>query len=208
MTDLLRGLRFFENLRVVHYDLKPANILISSSLRLIIGDFGLMKSIDQRSAGPLGTYRFTAPELFAGETADFKSDVFSVGMILYELLALHHPFIITNEEQGNYNLHVANEATNRRAWREIILNRPLLPLHSHLCEVAPPATALIEEMLKKKRAERPLASQLLTSAFLIKNVPELQHREQFVKQARLESKMAQIEEENEVLTLYFLLVSI
>ena len=203
MSDLLRGLRFFERLRVVHFDMKPANILISSSLRLKIGDFGLMKSLDDKYAGPRGTYRFCSPELFAAEFGDFKADVFATGIVLYELLTLHHPFITAYDEQHNPNLQSNHDATNRRAWREVIISHPLIHLRPHICTIDPAVTALIEEMLIKRHSDRPLASKILSSHFLINNVPELYQREQFAKQAAAEERMAHLAEENEVSTLFF-----
>ena len=83
---------------VIHRDLKPQNILITSDDRPKVTDFGLARIIDEKSlSGPgdlVGTYAYMSPEQIAGRRAglDHRSDVFSLGVITYELLSLRRPF--------------------------------------------------------------------------------------------------------------------
>jgi serine/threonine protein kinase len=80
---------------VVHRDIKPANILISSSGSVKVTDFGVAKaeSSDMTNAGMLlGTPNYMSPELVRGEPIDGRSDLFSLGSVMYECLVGDKPF--------------------------------------------------------------------------------------------------------------------
>ena len=88
---------------VLHRDIKPSNLLIEGSGRVWVADFGLAKAAnetdDLTSTGDLvGTLRYMAPERFKGK-ADGRSDVFSLGLTLYELLALRPACDADNRSQ-------------------------------------------------------------------------------------------------------------
>ena len=82
--------------RVIHRDVKPANILISSDGRVKVGDFGIARlaegSTDGGSATIVGTPRYMSPEQARGRRATPATDVYSVGIVLYEMLAGRAPF--------------------------------------------------------------------------------------------------------------------
>jgi serine/threonine protein kinase len=95
MSQLLAALDFAHANGVVHRDVKPVNIIMLLSGRLKLADFGiaLVDTFDLAHAGALaGSPAYMAPERHAGQEADRRSDVFSCGIVLYELLTGSKPF--------------------------------------------------------------------------------------------------------------------
>ena len=92
--ELCAGLAAAHDKGVIHRDLKPANIMIDGRGQAQIMDFGLAVSRaegDQQTA-PAGTLSYMAPEQWAGRGASVKSDIYSLGLVLYELFTGHRPF--------------------------------------------------------------------------------------------------------------------
>jgi eukaryotic-like serine/threonine-protein kinase len=83
-------------LGIVHRDVSPANMMVTADAYLKLLDFGVARSarrITQTVAGFVkGKLHYMAPEQLLGEPVDARADLFSLGCVLYELLALHHPF--------------------------------------------------------------------------------------------------------------------
>ena len=93
--QLCRALAHAHARRVVHRDIKPANILVSAAGRVKVGDFGVAHLADGTSQGPetvVGTPRYMAPEQARGLRTTAATDVYSVGVVLYEMLAGRPPF--------------------------------------------------------------------------------------------------------------------
>jgi non-specific serine/threonine protein kinase/serine/threonine-protein kinase len=90
---------------VIHRDLKPANVLVTRDDRPKLTDFGLAKLTDERSLSVVGdvagTYYYMSPEQVASKRAglDHRTDVFSLGVVLYEMLTLIKPFEGDTSEQ-------------------------------------------------------------------------------------------------------------
>jgi hypothetical protein len=104
-VQLAAGLAAAHDKGIIHRDLKPENIFITSESRLKLLDFGLAKLIDDgpltedntinRGTHPgviLGTVAYMSPEQVRGEAVDHRSDIFSLGSVLYEMLTGKHPF--------------------------------------------------------------------------------------------------------------------
>lgn len=99
LGQIARGLRAFHRLDMLHLDLKPENIHIDREGRVRIIDFGSVKIGGiAETASPVertdlvGTRDYTAPELLLGESATTRCDLFSFGVIAYELLTGHLPY--------------------------------------------------------------------------------------------------------------------
>ncbi|MCL4799005.1 MAG: serine/threonine protein kinase [Burkholderiales bacterium] len=95
MTQLLEALDYSHRNGVVHRDIKPANIILLEDGTVKVADFGIarVESSNLTQAGMvLGTPSYMSPEQFMGQTVDGRSDLFSAGVILYQLLTGEKPF--------------------------------------------------------------------------------------------------------------------
>src|SRR4051812_22951426 len=88
LEQLCAGAAYAHNLGVIHRDIKPTNLIIDRTRRLKILDFGIAKllgAVGSHVTGPVGTPGYMAPEQILGEPIDRRSDVFSIGVVAYEL---------------------------------------------------------------------------------------------------------------------------
>ncbi|MBI3890554.1 MAG: serine/threonine protein kinase [Candidatus Wallbacteria bacterium] len=148
--DVAAGLACAHESGVIHRDLKPENILFGADSSAKISDFGLARlesADDTRLTVPgqlLGTPGYTAPEVFAGQPATAASDVFALGIVVYEVVAGQHPL-----PGGG-----VAEALGLRPWRS---SDPL----SHVRSGVPPAIEhIVEACLDRDPTRRPSAARV------------------------------------------------
>ena len=95
VIQVCRGLAYAHDHKVVHRDIKPSNVRVLDDGAIMIMDFGIAKlggTGVTKTGMMVGTVHYMSPEQIRGQTLDGRSDLFSVGVILYELLAGRRPF--------------------------------------------------------------------------------------------------------------------
>ena len=93
--QICKGLAEAHRLGVIHRDLKPSNIMIDDEGNARIMDFGIARSLTEEETKEgllIGTPEYMAPEQVEGESADQRSDIYSLGVVLYEMLTGKQPF--------------------------------------------------------------------------------------------------------------------
>ncbi|MGM1016622.1 MAG: Stk1 family PASTA domain-containing Ser/Thr kinase [Actinomycetota bacterium] len=95
MDAILTGLAAAHRSGIVHRDVKPENVLLAEDGRIKIGDFGLARATTANTATGqqlMGTIAYLAPELVTRGTADARSDIYALGIMLYEMLVGEQPY--------------------------------------------------------------------------------------------------------------------
>ncbi len=94
LTQVSRALAYVHEQRIVHRDLKPSNILVDPQGHLVLMDFGVAADEAEglESGQVMGTYAYMSPEQVRGQDVDLRSDLYSLGVLLFEALAGRRPF--------------------------------------------------------------------------------------------------------------------
>lgn len=93
VVDVAIGMRFLHASNLMHRDLKSANVLVAGRLELKICDFGISRRIDATEmTGSIGTIPWTAPEMLQGDSYTEKIDVYSFGILLWEITMRQRPY--------------------------------------------------------------------------------------------------------------------
>jgi tetratricopeptide (TPR) repeat protein len=141
MEELCAGAAYAHRIGVVHRDIKPMNLMVDRSSRLKILDFGIAKmlgSFASSATALVGTPGYMAPEQILGGTIDNRADIFSIGVVCYELLSYTHAF----------------PGENTHAITHRILTQEPAPLLDLVPGLAPDLAACIEQAMRKTAAER------------------------------------------------------
>ena len=153
-----------EPLRIVHHDINPSNILLSIVGQVKLADFGVAKATNRpgsvQSRALKGKIPYMAPEYSVGRTSSPRSDLFSLGVLLYECLAGFRPY------DGGNDIHTLEHA--RTGQRE--------PLHEHAADAPPALIDAIESLLAPDPTDRPLHAGALLDRLQDSPPPPLAER--------------------------------
>jgi tetratricopeptide (TPR) repeat protein len=185
LVQMLQALSYIHRHRILHRDLKPGNVLVvDGQVKLL--DFGLALTREEsRHAEVGGTLAYIAPEVLTGDAPSAASDLYSVGVIAYEILVGHHPF----------SLEDTTEFINS------LLFKPANTAHER---ISPALRAVLDKLLAKKPAERyPDAAAAITSLCQAAPYPlpaeTTAIRESFLQAARFVGRDEEVRELTEAL---------
>jgi tRNA A-37 threonylcarbamoyl transferase component Bud32 len=94
-VEACRAFAYAHKQGIIHRDIKPANVMVSKEGAVKVVDFGIARVLENSKTQTgmlIGTFAYMPPEIFNGERADERSDIFSFGVLLYELFAYTRPF--------------------------------------------------------------------------------------------------------------------
>ncbi|MBI4861906.1 MAG: serine/threonine protein kinase, partial [Candidatus Riflebacteria bacterium] len=142
--DCLNGLQACHERGVIHRDLKPANVLFTGDGLAKIADLGVASYYGARDrmtrpGEVLGTPRYMAPEQAAGQPVSVESDLYSLALILYEMVAGRPPF----------------DASTPVEWMTNHLEVPAAPLRAHVHDVPDRLARVVDRALSKRADQRP-----------------------------------------------------
>jgi len=123
MHAVLAGLASAHRAGFIHRDVKPENVLLAEDGRIKIGDFGLARATSANTASGqqlLGTIAYLAPELVTQGTADARTDIYALGIMLYEMLTGDQPY------RGEQPMQIAYQHATEQVPRPSIKN-PAVP---------------------------------------------------------------------------------
>lgn len=154
ISQVCEGVHAAHQHSVIHRDIKPANIFLLEEDHVKVLDFGVAHFQDSRltnSGMLLGTVNYMAPEQITGDGVDHRSDIFSIGVILYQLLSGIHPFLGTNISQTMMRL--VNQDTpaieNLEGDLQKILDRALAKKKDQRYQDLRELSADLREILKR-----------------------------------------------------------
>ncbi|WP_110207127.1 Stk1 family PASTA domain-containing Ser/Thr kinase [Nocardioides daejeonensis] len=143
-SGVLSALDYSHRAGIIHRDIKPANVMLTPGGDVKVMDFGIARAVSDASttmtqtAAVVGTAQYLSPEQARGETVDSRSDVYSTGCLLYELLTGRPPFV--------------GESPVAVAYQHV--REPAVPPSAHDAELPPEIDAIVMKALAKRLEDR------------------------------------------------------
>src|SRR5215470_5801536 len=141
IVRVCEALAYAHQHNVIHRDIKPANIMVTKEGVVKVVDFGIARLTDMSLTQPnmmIGSRAYMSPQLYKGERADARSDIWAVGVSLYELLAYRRPFVGDSEAELMFH----------------ILEDPAPALQSVTSNCPDELAGIVGKMLEKKAQDR------------------------------------------------------
>jgi serine/threonine protein kinase len=146
LNPVCSALNFTHQNGIYHCDIKPANILLHVDGRVLLTDYGVARLADEKRSG--GTPAYMAPEQIRDESVDARTDIYALGVTLYEMLSGGKlPF------RGDSQSSQGNTPRERVEWEHCYLPPP--PLRQYNASLPQPVLDLVDQALSKEPGQRP-----------------------------------------------------
>ena len=112
--EICEGRKYIHKNKIIHRNLKSNNIFLTKDNHIKIGDYGISNILynESQSKTNIETAFYLSPEIIKGKSYDYKSDIWNLGIILYELTQLKYPFIYSYFVNKNYSEQLLNLIKN------------------------------------------------------------------------------------------------
>ena len=163
-TQIWLAIKHIHDRKIIHRDLKAQNIFLEKNGTIKLGDFGIAKVLDQtaaQAATQVGTPYYISPEIIKGKQYSFETDIWSLGVLLYEMWALDVPIKAKNLHE--LYMKISN-------WKRV----PSIP-----SRYSQALQDLVDEILVADPKKRPTINQILKSDLLKERVKNYLNRIDF-----------------------------
>ena len=179
---VLTALEYSHKAGIIHRDIKASNIMVTEEGQVKVMDFGIARAISDSSAtqahtsGIVGTAQYFSPEQARGEAVDARTDLYSTGVVLYEMLAGRPPF------KGDTAVSVAYQHVSEK----------VTPPSAHNSEISPEMDQVVLNALAKDRDERFQTAEEFREHLIAASKGEARQKAVVVKPAAASSQQTQV----------------